>query len=264
MPACSTDECCSPLPTWNTGNVHQTAASSAIHQHEQSCSAAGIPAQNGLRPPVLSTESSPDHRLASSQTWPDEGRPRSSRNPINPMLESCQLGTQFTLNPEVTSRTSTTRRVEMPIPSSSVARHPRYPDPYSQDLYPRTVTSSTIGYGMDWPMPGHNVPGRLRVESWDNDELLMNSPSSGLCQYPEPHDGTISVGATIFSHRAHAQNFQGWGRSFPLESMGCERRSQSLAASVSYRDGRAPANGSLGHSNVARQVLSETLPDSSS
>ncbi|KAH3460192.1 hypothetical protein KXV78_003298 [Aspergillus fumigatus] len=266
MPACSTDECCSPLPTWNTGNVHQTAASSAIYQHEQSCSAAGIPAQNGLRPPVLITESSPDHRLASSQTRPDEGRPRSSRNPINPMLESCHLGTQFTLNPEVTSRTSTTRRVEMPIPSSSVARHPRYPDPYSQDLYPHTVTSSTIGYGMDWPMPGHNVPGRLRVESWDNDELLMNSSSSGLCQYPEPHDGTISVGATIFSHRAHAQDFQEWGSTesilepyppgpvsgFPLESMGCERRSQSLAASVSYRDGRAPANGPFGHNSLKR------------
>jgi hypothetical protein len=179
------------------------------------------------------------------------------------------------LNPEVTSRTSTTRRVEMPIPSSSVARHPRHPDPYSQDLYPHTVIPSTIGYGMDWPMPAHNVPGRLRVESWDNDELLMNSSSSGLCQYPEPQDGTISVGATIFSHRAHAQDFEEWRRStesilepyppgpvsgFPLESMGCERRSQSLAASVSYRDGRAPANGSLGHSTVARQVPPRHYP----
>jgi hypothetical protein len=259
MPACSGDECCGPVPTWNTGNVHQNAASSVIWQHEQSCIATGIPVQHSLRPPqaVLSTESTPNHRLASSQTWPDEGRPESSGHPINPMQDSFQLESPFTLTPEVTSSASMTRQVEMPVPSSLVAHHSRYPGSCLQDPYPQTVSPS-IGYGMNWPMPDHNVPNRLRIESWDNDELPMNCSSSAFCQYPEPHNGTISVNPTIFSHRAHTQGFQDWGRrrstelihepyppepvsGFPLESMGCERRS-------------------LGHNTVPRQVLSETLP----
>ncbi|GFF57814.1 hypothetical protein IFM51744_09341 [Aspergillus udagawae] len=167
MPACSGDECCGPVPTWNTGNVHQNGASSVIWQHEQSCIATGIPAQHGLRPPqaVLSTESSHNHRLASSQTWPDEGRPESSGHPINPMQDSFQLESPFTLTPEVASRASMTRQVEMTVPSSLVAHHSRYPDSCLQDPYPQTVSSS-IGYGMNWPMPDHNVPNRAHPSAF--------------------------------------------------------------------------------------------------